>query len=51
MIGLGAFPDVPLSTAREKCHDACKLIAAETGPSQKRKDERLAAKYRCSEHV
>jgi hypothetical protein len=32
MIGLGAFPEVPLSAARDKAHDARKLVA--TGPAQ-----------------
>jgi hypothetical protein len=43
MIGLGAFPEVPLSKARDKAHDARKLIAAGTDPSQQRKEEKIAA--------
>ena len=43
MIGLGAFPDVPLSAARDKAHDARKLVAAGTDPSQQRKEDKIAA--------
>ena len=43
MLGLGSFPEVSLAMARERRHDARKLIAAGTDPSQQRKAEKAAA--------
>jgi integrase len=43
MLSLGAFPDVPLASARAKRDDARKLIAAGTDPSQQKKQDKIAA--------
>ncbi len=43
MLGLGAFPDVSLASAREKRDDARKLVAAGTDPSQQKKLDKIAA--------
>lgn len=43
MIGLGAFPEVSLASARDRRDEAKKLIAAGTDPADKRKLDKLAA--------
>lgn len=43
MIGLGAFPEVSLATARDKREDARKTLASGMDPSQKRKADRRDA--------
>ena len=41
MISFGAFPEVSLAEARGKREDARKLVAADTDPSQKKKEDKL----------
>lgn len=43
LLGLGAFPDVTLASARAKRDDARRLVVEGIDPSQKRKDEKIAA--------
>jgi len=43
MLSLGAFPEVPLASARAKRDDARKLVAAGTDPSQQKKQDKIAA--------
>ena len=43
MLSLGAFPEVPLASARAKRDDARKLVAAGTDPSQQKKRDKIAA--------
>src|SRR5947209_3417855 len=43
MLSLGAFPDVPLSAAREKRDEARRFIAAGKNPSQQRREDQLRA--------
>src|SRR5687767_225167 len=42
MLGLGAFPEVSLASARNKRDDARKLIAHDVDPSLHRKTEKVA---------
>lgn len=43
MLSLGAFPEIPLASARVKRDDARKLVAAGTDPSQQKKQDKIAA--------
>jgi hypothetical protein len=43
MLSLGSFPEVLLASAREKRMEARKLVAEGKDPSQKKRDDRLAA--------
>lgn len=43
MLSFGEFPEVTLADAREKRDEARKLIAQGSDPSQKKKDEKVAA--------
>ncbi len=43
MLTFGKYPVVTMAQAREKCLEACKLIAVEVNPVQKRRDDKLAA--------
>lgn len=42
LLSLGAYPEVSLADAREKCTDARRLIAAGVDPAQKKKDLKVA---------
>jgi Arm DNA-binding domain len=43
MLSFGAFPDIGIAAAREKCDEARRVLAQDIDPSQKRKDDRRAA--------
>jgi integrase len=43
MLSLGAFPEVPLSAARQKRDEARRLIAEGKNPSQERREDKLRA--------
>ena len=47
-ISLGVYPDISLSEARERLHDARKLVANGIDPSEARKAERAAGTERAA---
>ncbi|MDO8272790.1 MAG: integrase arm-type DNA-binding domain-containing protein [Gammaproteobacteria bacterium] len=50
-IGLGGFPDVPLTRAREKARAAREMIWAGTDPISHRKAAKLALKIKQTNHI